>query len=399
MKRFLVFIVFVQVYIWGVAQQALWGEAPIVSPEIHDDNTVTFRIKVPKAVQVKIVGDFLPPQKIKTDFGEFEGTGSADLVENKDGIWEFTTPKPLPSELYSYSFVVDGVKMSDPNNVCLFRDVNSFTNYFVIGGGCGDLYKVNDVPHGCVSRVWYDSPTLGMRRCMTIYTPADYFIGKKAYPVLYLMHGAGGDENSWTDLGRAAQILDNLIAQQKVVPMIVVMPNGNSNQDAAPGEGVKGIVTPMMDVENMANGKIEKSFHDIMAFVEKNYRTIQNKNSRAIAGLSMGGFHSIHISAYYPDKFAYVGPFSPGIVSDSKAPDAIIYEDFEEQLARQFEHAPKVYAMYIGKKDFLYEINKEYCKMLDQKGYKYTYVESEDGHIWKNWRIYLTDFLPQLFHK
>lgn len=397
MKRFFVFIALIHIYVWAIAQQALWGEKPIVSPEIHDDNTVTFRIKVPKAVQVKIVGDFLPPQKIKTDFGEFEGTGSADLVEGKDGIWEFTTPKPLSSELYSYSFIVDGVKMFDPNNVCLLRDVSSFTNYFIIGGGCGDLYKVNDVPHGCVSRVWYDSPSLGMRRCMTIYTPANYTSSKKSFPVLYLMHGAGGDENSWTDLGRAAQILDNLIAQHKVVPMIVVMPNGNSNQDAAPGEGVKGIVTPMMDVENMANGKIEKSFQDVMSFVEKNYRTIRNKDNRAIAGLSMGGFHSIHISAYYPDKFAYVGPFSAGITSDSKAPDAVIYKDFDVQLAKQFKDAPKVYAMYIGKKDFLYKINEEYRKMLDQKGYKYAYTESEDGHIWKNWRIYLTNFLQLLF--
>ena len=379
------------------AQQALWGGAPVVSPEIHSDNTVTFRLKAPKAVTVQVTGDFLPTQKIKTPVGEFDGAGVANLKEGKDGVWEYTTPTPLSSELYSYSFIVDGLRMMDPSNVHAIRDVNSLTNIFLIGGGQADLYKVNDVPHGGVSHVWYDSPTLGMKRRLTIYTPAGYETSGKRYPVLYLLHGAGGDEDAWTGLGRAAQILDNLIAQGKAVPMIVVMPNGNSNQDAAPGNGKANLSTPTMDVEHMANGKIEKAFPDIMNYVEKNYRVLKNKNHRAIAGLSMGGFHSIHVSAYYPDKFGYVGPFSAAVNSTSTAPDAAIYKDFDAQLARQFKQAPKVYAMYIGNKDFLYQENVNYRKKLDEAGYKYTYTESADGHIWKNWRTYLTDLLPKLF--
>lgn len=223
------------------AQQALWGGAPVVSPEIHDNNTVTFRLKAPKAVKVQVTGDFLPTQKIKTPFGEFDGPGVADLKENKDGVWEFTTPEPLKPELYSYTFLVDGLKINDPANVYMIRDVASVTNVFIIGGDERiDLYKVNKVPHGTVSKVWYNSPTLGMDRRLTVYTPAGYETSGKRYPVFYLLHGMGGDENAWSELGRTAQILDNLIAQGKAKPMIVVMTNGNAALEAAPGESSLG---------------------------------------------------------------------------------------------------------------------------------------------------------------
>ena len=211
------------------AQQALWGGAPVVSPEIHDNNTVTFRLKAPKAVKVQVTGDFLPTQKIKTPFGEFDGPGVADLKENKDGVWEFTTPEPLKPELYSYTFLVDGLKINDPANVYMIRDVASVTNVFIIGGDERiDLYKVNKVPHGTVSKVWYNSPTLGMDRRLTVYTPAGYETSGKRFPVFYLLHGMRGNENAWSELGRTAQILDNLIAQGKAKPMIVVMTNGNA---------------------------------------------------------------------------------------------------------------------------------------------------------------------------
>ena len=236
------------------AQQALWGVAPVVSPEIHDDNTVTFRLKAPKAVKVQVTGDFLPTQKIKTPFGEFDGPGVADLKEGKDGVWEYTTPEPLKPELYSYSFIVDDLKMMDPSNVYMIRDVASVTNVFIIGGGRADLYKVNDVPHGTVSRIWYNSPTLGMERRMTVYTPAGYETSGKRYPVFYLLHGMGGDEEAWIALGRTSQILDNLIAQGKAEPMIVVMTNGNASQEAAPGETQNGLVPPTMNLPKTMEG-------------------------------------------------------------------------------------------------------------------------------------------------
>ncbi|RRD86801.1 esterase [Bacteroides heparinolyticus] len=378
------------------AQQALWGGAPVVSPEIHDNNTVTFRLKAPKAVKVQVTGDFLPTQKIKTPFGEFDGPGVADLKEGKDGVWEFTTPEPLKPELYSYSFIVNDLKIMDPSNVYMIRDVASVTNVFIIGGDRADLYKVNKVPHGTVRRMWYDSPTLGINRRLTVYTPAGYETSGKRYPVFYLLHGMGGDEEAWIALGRTSQILDNLIAQGKAKPMIVVMTNGNAAQEAAPGESSLGFAAPNMQLPKTMEGSFEAAFPDVVKFIDKNFRTVANKKNRAIAGLSMGGFHSMHISKQYPDMFDYVGLFSAAIMpnKDAKSP---VYEDIEGKLKVQFAKKPALYWIAIGKTDFLYKANEDYRKMLDEKGYKYSYYETGEGHIWKNWRIYLTEFAPQLF--
>lgn len=378
------------------AQQALWGVAPVVSPEIHNDHTVTFRLKAPKAVKVQVTGDFLPTQKVKTAFGEFDGPGVADLKEGENGVWEYTTPEPLEPELYSYSFLVDGLKMMDPSNVYMIRDVASVTNIFIIGGGRADLYQVNNVPHGTVSRVWYNSPTLGMERRMTVYTPAGYETSGKRYPVFYLLHGMGGDEEAWMALGRTSQILDNLIAQGKAEPMIVVMTNGNASQEAAPGESQNGLVPPAMNLPKTMDGSFEAAFPDVVKFVDKTYRTKANKKNRAIAGLSMGGYHSLHISKQYPDMFDYVGLFSAAIMPDKKV-QSPIYEDFDQKLKVQFSKKPALYWIGIGNTDFLYKANADFRKMLDEKGYKYTYYETSGGHIWKNWRIYLTEFAPLLF--
>ena len=366
------------------AQQALWGSASVVSPEIHENQTVTFRLHAPKAVKVQVMGDFL-------------STGVADLVENKDGVWEYTTPEPLKPELYGYTFWVDGLKINDPSNVHLIRDVATMTNVFIIGGGRADLYKVNNVPHGTVSKVWYDSPSLGMNRRLTIYTPAGYESSGKRYPVFYLLHGMGGDEDAWSELGRATQILDNLIAQGKAEPMIVVMTNGNAALEAAPGESSLGLeVQPTFQLPKTMEGSFEIHFPEVVKFVDKHYRTKGNKRNRAIAGLSMGGFHSLHISKQYPDMFNYVGLFSAAIMP-LKDGASSVYEDMEGKLATQFAKKPALYWIAIGKTDFLYKANVEYRKLLDAKGYPYEYFENEDGHIWRNWRIYLSEFAPKLF--
>lgn len=396
MKRFSLLSALLLMCAITFAQQALWGGALVVSPEIHDDNTVTFRLKAPKAMKVQVTGDFLPTQKINTPFGEFDGPGVADLKEGKDGVWEFTTPEPLKPELYSYSFIVDDLKMMDPGNVYMIRDVASVTNVFIIGGGRADLYKVNKVPHGTVRRMWYNSPALDMERRLTVYTPAGYETSGRRYPVFYLLHGMGGDEEAWIALGRTAQILDNLIAQGKAKPMIVVMTNGNAAQEAAPGESSLGFAAPNMQLPKTMEGSFETAFPDVVKFIDKNFRTVANKKNRAIAGLSMGGFHSMHISKQYPDMFDYVGLFSAAIMPDKdvKSP---VYEDMEDKLKVQFSKKPALYWIAIGKTDFLYKANEDYRKLLDSKGYKYSYYETGEGHIWKNWRIYLTEFAPQLF--
>ncbi|RGN39217.1 esterase [Bacteroides oleiciplenus] len=396
MKRFTILAAALLMCVATFAQEALWGIGPLVSPEIYDNNTVLFRLRAPKAVKVQITGDFLPKQKVKTPNGEYEIPGIVDLTEGKDGVWEYTTPEPLKPELYSYSFIVDGLRMNDPANIYLIRDVATLTNVFIIGGDRADLYKVNQVPHGTVSRIWYNSPTLGMERRMTVYTPAGYETGGKRYPVFYLLHGMGGDEEAWISLGRTAQILDNLIAQGKAKPMIVVMTNGNASQEAAPGESSLGMMPPSMQLPKTMEGSFEQAFPDVVKFIDKNYRTIKNKSGRAIAGLSMGGFHALHISKQYPDMFNYIGLFSAAILPNKNVVSPI-YEDLEGKLRTQFAKKPSLYWIAIGKTDFLYKANEDFRKLLDENGYKYTYYETNEGHIWKNWRIYLSEFAPLLF--
>ncbi len=377
------------------AQQSLWGGQQIKSPEINKDNTVTFRLMAPNADSVQITGDFLPTVKMKTQWGVFDAPGKANMTKGDKGVWTFTS-EVLPSDIYNYSFIVNGMSTTDPNNVYKVRDVASVMDIFLVPGGKADLYKVNDVPHGTVTRRWYDSPGLKMERRITIYTPPGYENSKDKYPVLYLLHGAGGDEEAWMALGRLSQIMDNLIAQGKVVPMIVVMPNGNVIQKAAPGEGPAGFYKPQFMVPKTMNGEYIASFMDIINFVEKNYRVKADKADRAIAGLSMGGFHSLHISRYYPNMFDYVGLFSAAIMPDPKV-QSKVYDNFDETLKTQIKNGLKLYWIGIGNKDFLYNLDKDYRAKLDSLGMKYTYVESKGGHVWTNWRDYLTEFAPQLF--
>ena len=379
------------------SQQALWGGDEIISPEILPDNKVTFRLSAPGALKVEVTGDFLPPQKMKTPMGEVDAPGSAALIKNDKGVWEFTTSTPLASELYSYSFIIDGVKVTDPGNVYMVRDVGSVTSIFIIGGGIADLYKVNDVPHGTVTRIWYKSQLLDIPRRTTIYTPPGYETSKDSYPVFYLLHGAGGDEEAWIALGRASQILDNLIAQGKAKPMIVVMTNGNAGRQAAPGESPLGMYKPSFMGDVRMDGAFEESFPEIVNFVENNYRAKKDKANRAIAGLSMGGFHSMHTSKQYPDMFDYVGLFSAAIMPPQGDVVSKVYDNMDEKLKIQFSKNPKLYWIACGDTDFLYKNNADYRAMLDEKGYKYIYRESGEGHIWKNWRIYLTEFAPMLF--
>lgn len=371
----------------ALAQQAIGGGQEIVSPEIHEDQTVTFSIQAPKAEEVKLRGDWMP----------VEGwiPGSVEMEKNEKGLWTYTT-EVLEPELYGYVFLVDGLRVNDPNNVFLSRDIATNTNIFIMGEGQTDLYRVNEVPHGSVTRRWYDSPGNNMTRRITIYTPPGYETSSERYPVLYLLHGAGGDEEAWVELGRATQILDNLIAQGKVEPMIVAMPNGNVIQDAAPGEGTKGYYKPAFMVPKTMDGTYEETFKDIMSFVESSYRVKADKAHRAVAGLSMGGYHSLHISRYYPNTFDYVGLFSAAILPNQNV-SSKVYQNIDETLIQQMENGYKLYWIGIGKTDFLYKNNTEFKAKLDAMGMPHTYRESEGGHVWKNWRIYLSEFTPLLF--
>ncbi|MDR0768425.1 MAG: esterase [Dysgonamonadaceae bacterium] len=396
MRKISIFTIWLLINTTTFAQRTLRGEQEIISPEIHGNNTVTFRLNAPQATGVEITGDFLPEPEMQTPTGGNDAQGVAELIKHDNGVWEYTTPAPLSPELYSYTFTVDGVRVIDPANVYAIRNENKIYSIFIIGGSHADLYKANNVPHGTVSRRWYNSPSLNMDRRITIYTPAGYEQSKEEYPVFYLLHGAGGDEDSWTTFGRASHILDNLIAQGKAQPMIVVMTNGNSGQQSAPGESANGMYKPSFTDYLRMDGEFEKSFPDVVHFIENNYRVKTDKANRAIAGLSMGGFHSLHISKQYPDLFDYVGLFS-AVVNPREDMTSEVYQNTDEKLKVQFAQNPKIYYIAIGATDFLFDANVAFRKRLDENKYPYVYYENGGGHIWKNWRIYLAEFAQMLF--
>jgi len=403
MKKILFFVAFCLTGMTAHAQQNLsWGQGPqVASPDVHADNTVTFNLIAPEAQKVQITGDFLPSKKVVFNGATFDAPADpVDLVKNDKGVWSFTT-EALKPELYTYNMIVDGVKIIDPLNVYNIRDINNLFSVLLIGGDTRtDLYKVNKVAHGTVSKVWYESPTAGLTRRLTVYTPAGYETSGKEYPVLYLLHGIGGDENAWSELGRAAQILDNLIAQGKAEPMLVVMTNGNISQEACPGETSEGFRVPTMMLPKTMEGSFETAFPDVVKFVEKTYRVKKDKAHRAIAGLSMGGFHSLFISINNPDTFDYVGLFSAAVDQQQNTANGgfpNIYADRNQKIDNLFSKHPKLFWIGIGKTDFLFKNNTDLRAYLDSKQHKYTYLETEGGHIWRNWRIYLSEFVPLLF--
>lgn len=379
------------------AQQALWGGASVESPVVNGDGTVTFRCMAPGAAKVTVSGDFLPTQKVQTPYGEFDAPGAAELKKGEKGVWEYTTDFKVAPEMYTYTFNVDGLTVIDNNNMWVNRDVSSLTSAFIVPGERADLYTIQDVPHGTVSKVWYESETAGFDRRLTVYTPAGYDpCGDTRYPVLYVLHGIGGDEDAWIAQGRAAQILDNLIAQGKAVPMIAVFTNGNISQEAAPGENSTGYTRPTMQLPNTMDGKFETSFPEIVNFIDAGYRTVAGKEGRAICGLSMGGFHTLYISLNNPDMFNWSGMFSAAIgVSDTSI--SPIYQDFDKKLDAYFSRKPALLWIGCGNADFLIQSNKDFVAKLDAAGYPHEYYENGGGHIWRNWRIYFTEFVPKLF--
>ena len=242
-------------------------------------------MNAPNAEEVFIKGSFLEKTfQVRTKAGTFGKTPKARMIK-QGSQWVYTSG-PLDSEIYTYKFVVDDEEVNDPQNMNIVRDVDNYYNYFIIKGGIADNYITNNVKHGNVSKVWYPSVIDGMpKRRMTIYTPSGYNAANHLYPVLYLLHGSGGDENAWEEAGRAIQILDNLIGKGVVVPMVVVMPNGIVNLAAAPGcdPNNPDVKPSAMNAESML-GKFESSFvTDIVSYVESNYNVYKDKSHRAIA--------------------------------------------------------------------------------------------------------------------
>ncbi|MGZ5254947.1 MAG: alpha/beta hydrolase [Flavitalea sp.] len=280
------------------------------------------------------------------------------------------------------------------------RDGVNYFNTFIIQGPESDLYSVKNVPHGTLSIVWYESPTLKLNRRMYVYTPPGYVEGKEKYPVLYLLHGAGGDEDAWTANGLTPIILDNLIAQGKAKPMIVVMTNGNPGESvaivdrgpAASKQGGPGGGAMSMNSESFPESLVK----DVIPYIEKNYRVISNSSNRAIAGLSMGCLHTQITVMNNPDMFKYIGLFSLGLHENLGDVNKRLIAAYDKNLPKLKENYKLMYVA-VGKEDFVFEGVQALRKKLDQNNFKYIYNESTGGHTWSNWRIYLSELAPQLF--
>jgi enterochelin esterase-like enzyme len=372
-----------------------------VSPEIHPDRTVTFRLSAPKASEVTLNGTW-------------DGARDLKLAKDDSGVWSVTLG-PLGAQLWGYSFSVDGVKVLDPGNAELQRDGSRNDNLLFIAGAESDLWEFKDMPHGAVSAVWYPSPTLKQeRRRMVVYTPPGYESSQTRYPVLYLLHGGGGDEDAWITMGRAAIIIDNLLAQGKAKPFLVVMPNGNATQTVSQGFGFGPTparqsfqapppppvqaagarpgapsAMPSRPPQPYEGSYPESLVRDIVPFVERTYRVIPEKDSRAIAGLSMGGGHTMSATNHNPGVFGWIGVFSAGPRQADPALDG--------QLEALKTSGVKLYWIGAGSTDFAREGALNLSAAVKQHGFNTIYREDPGMHYWFIWRTFLGDFGSRLF--
>ena len=384
-------------------QQAASGRGAVaprpVSPEIHADRTVTFRLFAPKANEVTLNGSW-------------EGARDIKMTKDDNGIWSVTAG-PLGVQLWGYWYLVDGVKALDPGNGETERDGSRIDNLLMISGPESDLWDFKDVPHGTIHTVWYPSPTLKQdRRRMYIYTPPGYEANQTRYPVLYLLHGGGGDEDAWVTMGRANVILDNLLAAGKAKPMIVVMPNGNATQTVSQGyaygptpapQSVQAPAPPPLQAaagggrgaaaprppQPYPGSYPESLVKDVIPFVEKTYRAIANKDNRAIAGLSMGGGHTLMATNNNPGVFGYIGVFSSG--------PRTVDEAYEKQLDAVKAGGVKFYWTGAGTTDMAREGTMNLHSLLEKHGFKTSYKEIPGSHYWFLWRDFLGDFGSMLF--
>ncbi|HAN97783.1 MAG TPA: esterase [Planctomycetaceae bacterium] len=348
----------------------------VVSPEIAD-RSVTFRVLAPKADEVTLFSSDLPRELLT---GEF--------AKDDEGVWSLTIEN-VPGGAYRYLFEIDGVRTVDPRHTETSESNGNLWSLVRVPGAA--FMDRADVPHGSVTRVNYRSRVLDRDRRLHVYTPPGYESSSEKYPVFYLLHGAGDSDDAWTSVGRAHDILDNLIAAQKIVPMIVVMPNGHT--------GPFSWIQPVARDErsgNVGNASFEQEFvEEIRPMIETRYRVIDAPNRRAIAGLSMGGAQTLEILTRQPKDFAHVGVFSSGLIFG----DPTVWEAKNQAMLDDAEVRAGIRLLWfgIGKEDFLLRQAKATVELLERHEFEPTYVETDGGHTWSNWQRYLEQFAPQLF--
>jgi enterochelin esterase-like enzyme len=343
----------------------------LISPKVLPDNRVSISIYAPKASEITIMGDFLKSWE------------PLKLIKNETGIWSVILG-PLDPEIYTYDLTIDGVKTLDPKNNWYKENTSVYSNMFELPGKETEFLSLQDVPHGNVEMVWYKSQTLGRTRRMHIYTPPGYDKMQEKLPVLYLLHGGGDNDGTWTSAGRANFILDNLLAGGKIKPMLVVMPAGH-----VPGTNLAMGAGPDQDPFCL------DFLNDIMPYVDNHYRTMTERDGRAIAGLSMGGIQVLNIALFNPEKFGYVIPLSTGYFPP-------VLKELEDHFSNILKN-PEINKFRLfwigmgGEKDIAFTNNKNMMALFDRYGIKYDYHESSNGHTYLTWRKDLYHFAPLLF--
>ena len=339
----------------------------VLSPEVHADQTVTFRYLAPNAQSVELNCQFLKK--------------NLPMTKDENGVWSVTTGKVKP-DIYPYEFIVDGTRVADPNNVDIFPNENFKGSLLDVKGKKPSAQDLQDVPHGKVTYAFYHSNQLDLERPLLIYTPAEYADNpEKDYPVLYLIHGMTDTHETWYKVGRMNYILDNLIAQGKAVPMIVVMPYGN-------------VFGSTPSPTTLAAAKMYQKFEQeltecVMPFVEKNFRTKNNRESRAIAGFSRGGGQSLYSVYSNFDKFAYLASYSAYLTPEVMD---TYFPDLQSKMSQL-----KLMWFGVGTSDFLYQNVLDHQKYFDEKGISYETMFTEGGHTWMNCRDYIELFAKEIF--
>lgn len=374
LKRLIFILLLVFPFVLSLSAQELGNvsyDRNLKSPEINGTQ-VTFRIAGEYATEVRLDGSWL---------------GLPAMMQKNDGVWEITM-EGIPADFHTYSFIVDGVSIPDPANPMLLKDgLNQFSGLFVDGAAAASY---RDCPfRGNIDYVWYDSRVLGGNRRMAVYTPAGYAKEKnRQYPVLYLLHGEDGDEESWLSAGRAAVILDNLIHSGRAVPMIVVMPNCHPQEQASKSLGLPSISS------ELARGYGERAFEaslvsEIIPYVESHYRAVPKKSYRAVAGLSSGGIQTFYAAGMYPDRFDYVCPLSCAVVDDGY---------LQSDLLRIKKSGVKLIWMGCGSGDDMAMAESQHLReMMNEIHLFHTFYMNSGGHDWRSWRLYLNNFLPMIF--
>jgi enterochelin esterase family protein len=330
------------------------------SPEVHADNTATFKYYSRTAQKVSLSGEFLKANQMMT--------------KDTSGVWSITVG-PIKPDIYPYLFVVDSIQVADPNNTNIFANERFKRSIVEITGNTPLVHSLQNVPHGKISYRLYKSGTLKTTRQLLVYTPPGFNPnGKIKYPVLYLIHGGSDTEETWTKVGRANLIADNLIAEGKAKPVIIVMPYGNVRP------------APMPDFT-------KDVINDIIPFIEGNYPVLTDSKNRAVAGFSVGGGQTLNIGLTNTDKFAYVCSYAPYTATEE------FQQNFTNYLpdANKMNSQLKLFTISVGTEDFLYESVKKNIAMFTSKGLKVKSYIVPGGHTWMNCKQYLATTLQEIF--